>query len=140
MFDHEFSPWRECDGTRVVAAESQWKAVEKWNREAARCVDCGKDKKTCGHYHARPRVFLGSLMDVFEDWQGPMVNAKGEPLLIHADKCGWNAGSTSYPTGETCCKCGGWANRLKMADVRARLFRLIDACPHLTFIRDPSRR
>lgn len=80
--DHTFSPWRGCtkvsagcancyaetqshrnpkalgvwgdDGIRVIAAESAWREVERWNRKA------GRDG-------VRRRVFCGSMCDVCED-------------------------------------------------------------------------
>lgn len=80
--DHTFNPWRGCtkiaagcdncyaermakrnpavlgewgdDGTRALAAEAYWRLPEKWN------ADAGRDG-------VRRRVFVGSLMDVFED-------------------------------------------------------------------------
>lgn len=80
---HTFNPWRGCmkvsagcancyaetlsgrnPGTRVVAAEAQWRLPLKWGREA----------KAKGERH---RVFCASMADVFEDWLGPMTNSKG---------------------------------------------------------------
>lgn len=54
------------DGTRVVAAEAQWREPERWNREAAAAGE-------------RRRVFCASLADVFE---GPetMPEAAREPV------------------------------------------------------------
>lgn len=94
--DHTFNPWRGCtkvssgcancyaetmsgrnpkvlgvwgpQGTRVLASEAQWKEPLKWDRQA------GEAKK-------RQLVFCASLADVFEDWQGPMVNAKGTTVV-----------------------------------------------------------
>lgn len=83
--DHTFNPWRGCEkvsegckhcyaetfvvkrqglpvwgaqAERKVAAESTWKNLLKWNREAERDG-------------VKRRVFVASLADIFEDYQGP---------------------------------------------------------------------
>lgn len=122
---HTFNPWRGCtkvsagctncyadafssrnpkvlgvwgpNGTRVVAAEAAWKEPLKWNREA----------KAAGERH---RAFCASLADVFEDWQGPMVDSQGEELS-------WDG-----------------INPVMMQDVRRRLFELIDSTPNLDWL------
>ncbi len=95
--DSTFNPWRGCtkispgcahcyaergskrnpavlgvwgnNGTRVLASETQWKEVLKWEREASK--------------RGRPiRVFCASLADVFEDWQGQLTNAQGHPIWL----------------------------------------------------------
>lgn len=125
--NHEFSPWCEIDGERVVAAELQWQRVERWNREAAclKTFDCNAgDHSNCCPQSIRPRVFVAS--DVFNDWQGPMVNANGERLSQpwhHAQPRWWFACAKNEPEAE-------W---LTMSDVRFRLFLLIGACPNLDF-------
>ena len=102
-------------GTRVVAAESQWKAVERWNREA-------------GEAGERHRVFCASLADVFEDWTGPMVDAQRRVLHKAAD---WSVkGQEWIPVQGVSLG----RSQITMSDVRARLFRLIDSCPNLDFL------
>lgn len=94
-------------GNRIVAADSMWKQPIAWNKKAATW------KSACnGDLGIRPRVFCASLADVFEDWQGPMLNSKGEQLF--------NDDDGHFPTA--------------MQDVRARLFRLIDATPNLDWL------
>jgi protein gp37 len=96
--DYTFNPWRGCSrasagcdhcyaeqmakrnpkvfgtwgpgpqGNRVVGSDAYWKLPRRWNREAAAAGLEGND---------RPRVFCGSMMDVFED----------RPDLVH-----WRAG------------------------------------------------
>jgi len=125
---HTFNPWRGCtkvsagcancyaetmsgrnpktlgiwgpQGTRVVAAESYWREPIKWDREA----------KSAGE---RRRVFCASLADVFEDWDGPMVDAKGDVV-------------TKFPSTQNA--------PITMNDVRARLFDVIDATPNLDWL------
>ena len=126
---HTFNPWRGCtkvsagcancyaetmsgrnpktlgvwgpNGTRVVASEAMWREPVKWDRAA----------KAAGERH---RVFCASLADVFEDWQGPMMDSQGERV------------TTQVP---------GFAVRLMtMQDVRIRLWKLILATPHLDWL------
>jgi protein gp37 len=131
---HTFNPWRGCtkvsagcancyaetlsgrnpttlgvwgpNGTRVVAAESQWRQPLKWERqakadferwqEAARYARSEYD--AVGTYE-RPRVFCASLADVFE----------GRGTMPH-----------------------GFAHTIEAA--RLRLFRLIHATPNLDWL------
>lgn len=127
---HTFNPWRGCtkvsdgckncyaetmsrrntktlgmwgpSGTRVVASESQWRLPLKWDKAA----------KAAGERH---RVFCASLADVLEDWQGPMLNAKGEVLHRDEGKLDGNR-----PIG--------------MFDMRRQLFETINATPHLDWL------
>lgn len=90
--DHTFNPWSGCTkvnagctncyaevnysvkmrgvkwgphGNRVKASDAMWREPIKWNRRPQ------------SH---RPRVFCASLADVFEDWQGPIVDHRGAPI------------------------------------------------------------
>lgn len=117
--DHTFNPWHGCekispgcancyaaamskrnpvvlgewgpDGTRIVASEPKWKLPLKWDREAK-------------HAGVRAKVFCASIADVFEDWQGPMID------------------------------CRGHDTRRTMHDDRRRLFELIDSTPNLDWL------
>lgn len=113
------------DGTRVVAAESAWKGPLKWNKAAA--CECGGGFQGAHSPYCpqadRPRVFCASLADVFEDWTGPMLNSRNERLAAL-----WDLGWGPY-NGD-----GFDAKWLTMRDVRARLFRLIDATPNLDWL------
>ena len=92
---HTFNPWRGCakvaagcancyaadqarrnprilgqwgaGGTRVVASEDQWRKPSRW---ASAARDAGE----------RHRVFCGSMCDIFEAWDGPIIDAAGEPI------------------------------------------------------------
>lgn len=147
--DHTFNPWSGCTkvhagcancyaeknysvrmrgvkwgpgGTRVVAADAGWQKPLKWNREAEK-------------FGVRARVFAASLADVFEDWDGPMLDAKGVELKV-CDDC-----LVIQPDGWKCMRCGRstTARDAKMEDVRRRLFALIDATPWLDWI-IPTKR
>lgn len=129
---HSWNPWRGCTkvspgctncyadtmskrnpktlgvwgpkGNRVVAAESAWREPLKWDRLA----------KEAGERH---RVFCASLADVFEDWQGPMLNSAGQELQHE------HMGNAGEPPA-----------MMTMQDVRNRLFSLIDATPNLDWL------
>lgn len=93
-------------GNRRVTSDANWSKPLKWNRDCAsskpfvQCVGCGHRGYVdeigfcpiCGDPEgdaARPRVFCASLADVFEDWDGPIENHKGErlywPMVRHTD-------------------------------------------------------
>ncbi len=109
------------NGTRVVAAEAAWKEPLKWDRAAAKAGE-------------RHRVFCASLADVFEDWQGPMVDAKGEILFSTGGDPYWQPAATvnlrAYPGFDA----DDDLFRTKMNDVRQRLFDLIRHTPHLDWL------
>lgn len=65
--------WGPC-GTRSVTSYMYWRKVLSWNREASKL---GKPQK----------VFCASLADVFEDWDGHVVDSKGEPLCWNDRLC-----------------------------------------------------
>lgn len=79
-------------------------------------------------YHA-PRVFCASLADVFEDWDGPMLDHHGSRLLLDY---GDSRTGQILPEGAASKVAKDWCD-LTMGDVRARLFRLIDRTPNLTW-------
>ena len=95
--DHTFNPWRGCtkvspgcahcyaetlskrnpavlgewgpNGTRVIAAEAQWRLPQKWNDriEAEIVANATKDWRDRTPNPPRERVFCASLADIFED-------------------------------------------------------------------------
>ncbi len=120
------------NGSRVVASEAMWRQPLKWNEQAEKsraiwefaATTCKSEYDNPGPYE-RPRVFCASMADVFEDWQGPMVDAKGDRL--------WHL---YPPSGTWMAKVDGYADKrpVTMSDVRARLLRLIDATPNLDWL------
>lgn len=104
---------KDSGGTRVVAAASYWSQPVKWNKAAAELpkyiVKPGSQPIEYVPVN-RPRVFCNSLADVFEDWDGPMLNHKGEQLF------------------------GPLGNPITLDDIRTRLFQLIDATPNLDWL------
>ena len=99
-FDHRYGKvkWGQA-GTRVVTSDANWRKPLQWDREAAKSGE-------------RKRVFCASLADVFENWEGPMLNAAGEQLF--------NDDQALVPTS--------------MANVCRRLFDLIDQTPNLDWL------
>lgn len=101
-----------------------WREPLKWNRSAT--CQCGAaglgDREWCTNGCRRPRVFCASLCDVFEEWDGGVVDSKSRRLFtINGDE--W-FGESEYP------ECRG----ATLCDVRRRLFRLIDATPNLDWL------
>lgn len=131
--DHTFNPWRSCqhliladgtvhpacehcyaeamakrfperlgkwgaEGTRIMAPEKLWRQPLEWNKAAEKA---GK----------RARVFCASIADVFEDWQGPILNDQGMPVVTEGE--------------------GGKFYHATMGNLRNRLFALIDQTPWL---------
>ena len=134
-FDHRYGKvkWGP-NGTRVVTSDANWQKPLKWNRDAAerinrcngshdfigdRCMKCGCDTN---YRPARPRVFCASLADVFETWDGPILNSKGGVLLRSTD--GMCIGNLNDDPRK----------RATMDDLRKQLFELIDATPYLDWL------
>lgn len=93
------------NGSRSRTSDSYWRDPIKWNKAA----------QESGERH---RVFCASLADVFEDWNGPIIDSHGSRLYsdyIHNSP-------SSDPIG------------LRMSDMREDLFRLIDATPNLDWL------
>lgn len=153
---HTFNPWIGCskvhtgctncyaealagrlsvvwgpNGTRRRTADSTWRQVEKWNRQAAPgiCTCPGGIARPytshnwpCPAVVDRPRVFP-SLCDIFEDWQGPIVGSNGDRLYVCTE--GQYEGNVGdFPSGRPAT----------MADIRRDFFALVDRCQNLDFL------
>ncbi len=124
------------EGSRVVASESMWKEPLKWNAAVMkdRCSIsyphqphdwCKGNPK--GEQLQRPRVFCASMADVFEDWNGPMHDARGGTWSTASAGHWWNY---QHETTDD-----DWGVRdLTMDDVRRRLFNLIQQTPNLDWL------
>jgi protein gp37 len=157
---HTFNPWRGCtkiapecahcyaddtakrnpkvlgvwgpQGKRVMGAPAYWKEPLKWNREAEKAGE-------------RRRVFCASMADVFENWQGEIHNHHGE-VLGKCSHCGnlesivrraeWTPGEPEWLCRKTTGGCGQQQafTVATLADVRHRLFKLIDVTPWLDWL------
>lgn len=142
-------------GNRIVKAESGWKEPLKWDRDAASgkcpgcngkvkiesdfdmdksemvniekiCVRCDGSRKIAPY---RARVFCASLADIFEDWQGAMLDANQKRLFVPRDEKAQGEWIAETPQGSF-----AGCRPLTMNDVRKRLFALIDATPSLDWL------
>lgn len=103
------------NGTRVLTTSEYWRKPLRWNAEAQKSGQ-------------RIKVFCGSLCDVFEDWNGPLLNHRGDRAAIERVRgddslCYWDPKTTLPDVRLT-----RWAT---MHDVRKMLFDMIDVTPHL---------
>lgn len=109
----------DFSGTRKLTSDAYWREPSKWNREAEGASE-------------RPRVFCASLADVFEDWNGPIVDHRGGRLRVSPVGAWVSAGPLGSETdmqrmSDDFCD-------VTMNDVRQRLFALIDATPNLDWL------
>jgi protein gp37 len=111
-----------------------WKEPVKWNKESEKSFREWSDRYPSGYGPnanlLRPRVFCASMADVFEDWKGAMVNSNAFTLRCEdGTDMGW------YPSISLGDEAKKRTDRpLTMDDVRSRLFRVIDATPHLDWL------
>jgi len=132
--DHTWNPWLDCDrkaghpgcvncyaqdyfrrfdlvGKRRKTSDAYWRQPLKWDKQAE-------------EEGVQRSVFL-SMCDPFEDWAGPIVNAKGERLNHGIDnKYIGHAGISALVDSQ-------WTT---MNDLRRDFFQLIDQTPNLTWI------
>lgn len=138
--DHTFNPWIGCtkvapgcqncyaeadmdkrrgrvkwgpQGTRSRTSDAYWKEPLKWNREAEKAGE-------------RRRVFCASLADVFEDWNGPIIDHNG--LNLHRSEA-WYAKERYVANDLRIGK-----SLATMNDLRRDLFALIDSTPGLDWL------
>ncbi|TXH40430.1 MAG: DUF5131 family protein [Desulfurellales bacterium] len=99
MMDHRYgkAKWGP-QGTRVRTTDANWRKPLAWDRAAAKSGE-------------RHRVFCASLADVFESWDGDIVDSKGRQLLREDIQ-----------------------GRITMDYMRRELFQLIDATPNLDWL------
>jgi len=102
-------------GTRVRLSDAGWKQPLKWNREAEKAGE-------------RHRVFCASLADVFEDWQGPILDHEQRRCAVKCDGLikGIGRDLDKFPLSDW-----RWAT---MDDLRRDLFALIDQTPWLDWL------
>jgi len=120
------------NGTRVVASEAMWREPVKWDSIAAKSFASWEfairtavsEYDYVGPYE-RPRVFCASLADVFEQWNGHVLNSRGE-VIADCRNCGFSGVIGAIPGAGNCCaKCkSGAITTGTLCGSRARLFRL----------------
>lgn len=98
------------DGTRSRTSDQMWREPGKWNRPAQAA---GK----------RERVFCASEADVFEDFNGPIIDHKKQTL--YRDSQGMYSELFEKVSD---------ARPATMQDLRADLFRLIDQTAYLDWL------
>lgn len=136
----DWSPWTVKGDRRIVASERAWQRV----LEIAAPDKRSKLRDDPARARAaicliRPRIRV--VPDLFEDWTGPMVDAKGEDLF-QCCQCqhSWAANMDDYDPSKRdvriiCRKCkSDGPNEMTLADVRRRVFDLIDATPNVDWL------
>ncbi len=142
------------NGTRIKTSSGNWAKPLKWNEDAKDwpdvCVQCRRRLngtlqraakrgcESCGGIEfvaSRPRVFCASLADVFEDWNGPVLNNNGQRMYVDSrDHSGVRLRAVGDLIGDEEVE-GSMATRwATLDDVRRNLFALIDATPHLDWL------
>lgn len=104
-------------GTRTMTADANWRSPLRWNQKA-------------GEIGVRYKVFTASLSDVFEDWQGPIVDHNGKMVAKWPDGTLFSSDDSVPPR----IPGGVQSHWITMDDVRRRLFDLIDATPNLDWL------
>lgn len=79
---------------------------------------------------SRPRVFCASLADVFEQWDGPITDHRGEKGWVDRRE-GVRQWFSGTETEKSLFGRQPGVRPMTMADVRRRLFHLIDKTPNL---------
>lgn len=127
-FDHRLgkAKWGP-QGTRIVTSEGNWQKPLKWNEKAWALQSWYSANRYVDA--PRPRVFCASLADVFEDWDGEVLDHRGNAHFTRdGDPC--NVVTSEHIAG---CDSDGY-HYTTMDDVRGRLFKLIDETPYLDWL------
>ena len=106
-------------GTRSKTSNEYWSKPMKWARDAENAAE-------------RPRVFCASMADIFEDWQGPILDHLGNEICV-CHGCGKHVNYLGDCGGSE-PKCGRAPRRLVLDDLRRELFGIIDATPNLDWL------
>jgi hypothetical protein len=100
LYHVEFCPWRVKPDARVKMSASYWRKPISWNKSST----------------GRPRVMV--TFDVFEDWQGRIVDAKGAQISFEHHRGEPSRNDTP----------------VTMTDLRNDLFAMIDQTPNLDWM------
>lgn len=117
------------NGTRSRTSDAYWREPLKWNK-AAECYktfDCvnGSHSDACPQ-SSRPRVFCASLADVFEDWNGQVLDHRGMTL--------WQCDGLILPNVGPPPSNGDAWQPVTLTSLRRDLFCLIDATPNIDWL------
>jgi len=69
LADHKWTPWRAVKDTRRKTSDANWRKLLAWNRRA---ID--RQSRRIQVYCEHP------MCDIFEGWDGPIVDMQGEQL------------------------------------------------------------
>ncbi len=119
--DKTWNPWLGGKGVRRKTSDANWRKPLTWEAKAE-CIQQWCAANT-NDVQPRPRVFVGSLMDAFEDWEGPIVNAKGRRLWTN-DQGGPEYWTADPSSGRPCT----------MADLRRDMLVTIRETPNLDWL------
>lgn len=144
---YTWSPWLVRSTVRRKTSDAYWKTPLTWNRQAADRCESTYDGMQCtmrlGHegdhrdytpagglgvnepQPTRPRVF-SSQSDPFEDFVGPIVDAKGRLLICNNDNPRYVPAISDYDREE--------ADRATLQTLRGDMFRLIRKTQNLDYI------
>lgn len=133
------------DGSRVMTSASNWGHLAKWNKMARNgaCLGCLRYPKgsgecdTCGgsgRVDRRQTVFVASLADVFEAWDGPIYGRNRK--LFPDDTPLWFQQEGRWETvlEQSLAEKITGTRAITYDDVRARLWDHIEKCPNLIFL------
>lgn len=103
--DHTFSPWWGCTKVHSGCAncyaetlDARWsggKDKGHWGKDASRRMILGEWSKPAQWNAAaekaglRARVFCASMCDLFEDYEGPVVDQQGKPVCMKGSVVPW---------------------------------------------------
>jgi protein gp37 len=104
-------------GTRSVTSYSNWRQLLRWDREAA---ITGK----------KILVFAQSLADTFEDFSGPVINAKKQ-RLYWPDFGSYDV--DGFPVFDNAVTIKETDQPLTLEIMRAEMFKIIDRTPNLIY-------
>lgn len=107
---HTFTPIRTDGDLRIVAEEARWRAISLANKSA--------EQK-----HVKCRVEIGG--NLFEPWEGAIQRSDGRIVVTPGGRLP-RSGRRRLTISD-------------VADVHRRVFRLIDDCPHITFLLSTTR-
>lgn len=121
------------NGSRLLTSPEYWRKPIKWNADqhARACWAA-----TYAASDPEPfRVFTGSLCDVMEDWEKPLVDRSGDIVMIcpggHIDTV---SPSLNISQIECSHSCGLFMVPMTVSHARKRLFKLIGETTDLTWL------